>query len=225
MKNIESKTLENWIIELTEERKNYYLEKKKVYRELVELSRLIYKTTYDIEREVYRELGDKLGWSDKLREIMVDRINDNSDGVVFDREHYIKNKGNGPLYTVEFNGKTLYNVHRRGWTEDMRKSFTSWSIAEYYFYNYESKALYSLLESRKDLAKEANKEVDRYVKTLLDRIETRYGKVLNVKDTNLSNVETVSFECENGDVYLEKILAGGYNIQRLHNRILLKEVK
>lgn len=214
-----SRTLDQWSKELKEELKEFYNGKIKLQKELYQLTRDINNYVDEVMNSFYRELGyDKIAYREA-----VTYINENNElGLKMDVEHFVEKKNNGTPYQVEFRGKTLHSKWN-GRTEDTYKILKTWSITEYYFHNYESKALFNVINrSSFDVEKTVNKEIDKYIASLIARIEQGYGKILKVTDSNRSNVENVLFECEEGTVYLEKILAGGYNIQRLHNRILIK---
>lgn len=62
-----------------------------------------------------------------------------------------------------------------------------------------------------------------YVKDLIHRIKDRVGEITNLQNVHFSGKALNGYvEGTLGKVYLETILAGGYNIQRLHYRVLVK---
>lgn len=215
-----SRTLDTWKEELVKERIDYYNSKKELFDYINNIYKTISQTVRDESDKLYnRNRTYEDNHYEELYQIMLEKE------IYYDREHFIRTGNNGTRYYIMFDDKKLYNSFQ-GITEDRHKRLYAYSLTEYYFLNYESKSLYKFLDKYNlDIEKESIREVDRYVQKLLDRIEKNYGKVLNVKDSYRGNVESVEFECEEGNCYLERILAGGYNIQRLHNRILVKEVK
>lgn len=62
--------------------------------------------------------------------------------------------------------------------------------------------------------------VDEHFKMLQAKVEKKIGKIINI--TNV-NGNTYWFKGELDECYTEVILAGGYNIQRLHTRWLIKK--
>lgn len=218
MKN--SKLLETWIEELKEEQKNYYNEKKAIYKELRDLARWVYKTTEEVleKHRVYN--GSREQWIASYVKAVEEL---ETLGIKYDKEHFVRTAKNGTSYTIDYKGMTLSSVEtfvtRTGRTK------RTYNIASNYFLKKETETLYDIFESGKDTDKLAEKEIDNYVASLIKKVESRYGEIKDVTDYKYSNVARVIFNCENGSCYLEMITAGGYNIQRLHNRLLIKDVK
>ena len=62
-----------------------------------------------------------------------------------------------------------------------------------------------------------------YVKDLIHRIKDRVGEITNLQNVHFSGKAPNGIvEGTLGTCRLETILAGGYNIQRLHYRVLVK---
>lgn len=80
-----------------------------------------------------------------------------------------------------------------------------------------------LKQSDEYLYKKNEDEATMYMKDLIHRIKNRVGEI-----TNLENIHFVGkalngyVEGTLGKAYIDTILAGGYNIQRLHYRVLVK---
>ena len=138
-----SRTLDQWSKELTEELKEFYNEKIKLQKELYQLTRDINNYVDEVMNSFYRELGyDKIAYREA-----VTYINENNElGLKMDVDHFVEKKNNGTPYQVEFRGKTLHSKWN-GRTEDTYKILKTWSITEYYFHNYESKALFNMINS------------------------------------------------------------------------------
>lgn len=217
---INSRTLNEWKEELVEERIEYYNEKK----DLLDRIKLAGREVYNLERSFSNKLyKDNEGFADDHYEKLWQALNDNE--VYYDKEHFVRTRKNGTTFHIMFEGKKLYNYYK-GNIINTDKYIMTYSLEEYYFLNYESKSLYNFLNKNNlDIRKESIKEVEKYIDKLLSRIVTTYGEVINVSDSYRGSIASVEFECEKGNCYLERILAGGYNIQKLHNRILVKEIK
>ena len=73
----------------------------------------------------------------------------------------------------------------------------------------------------------ANKDTaTTYVKDLIHRIKDRVGEITNMEDVHFAGKALNGVvEGTMGKVRLETILAGGYNIQRLHYRVILHNEK
>lgn len=217
---MQSKLLQTWIDELKVERKGYYQSKLAVYKTLRELQYKVYDDTAAIIKRISNEQRAIHGWDYDIEVIYTKAVDELiAAGINYDREHFIRTHNNGTHYHVLFQGEVLYSNY-----EFERRDF-SYNIVNYYFRLHETKGLYEKLNAGKNLDELAEKEIESYVKSLLSRVEKKYGKVVTVKDKFYGVLGHVVFKCENGSCYLERILAGGYNIQVLHNRILIKEVK
>lgn len=74
------------------------------------------------------------------------------------------------------------------------------------------------------LDKYLDKEVERKKKQLINRIEKKVGKITDADLLNIGidgGLEGLIIG-EKGKVFIETVYAGGYNIQRLHYRTLIK---
>lgn len=221
---IKSKLLQDWVEELTAERKKFYRNKKDIYEELTGIRNWVNEETRkaisksrealvkNIEDYVPAEETYMLAWQN-LEAI----------GIHYEKEHFVETRNNGTTYSIIYMGQTVSS--KMVFKTEQGVIRRTYNIMSSYFLMNESKTLLEIIESKDNLDELAEVEIKRYVESLLSRIESKYGKVISVKDSMISNVARVYFECEKGKCYLERILAGGYNIQVLHNRILLKPLK
>lgn len=77
------------------------------------------------------------------------------------------------------------------------------------------------------LNKELDKEVKRKYNNLVKRIEKKAGKIIDVNGLRVSENAEINGTVygDKGWVAVETIMAGGYNIQCLHFRVLVKPIK
>lgn len=61
-------------------------------------------------------------------------------------------------------------------------------------------------------------QVDKHFETLQNKVEAKIGKIIKIYQVN-GNIYT--FEGETDNCNVEVILAGGYNVQRLHTRWII----
>lgn len=66
------------------------------------------------------------------------------------------------------------------------------------------------------------KEIRRHYKNLQEKVEKKIGTIVNIEKTG-SNGFNYYMQGELGNCFVEVILAGGYNIQRLHTRWIIKK--
>lgn len=60
--------------------------------------------------------------------------------------------------------------------------------------------------------------VDEHFKNLQSRVEKKIGKIIEIQNVNGN---TYAFKGELDSCFIEVILAGGYNVQRLHTRWII----
>lgn len=79
-------------------------------------------------------------------------------------------------------------------------------------------------ENRKSMSEKLDKEVEYRKAQFLFKIEKKGGKIKEVNYLTFGCEGSINgmFNCENGNVVVRSILAGGYNIQCLHYRVLVK---
>lgn len=77
-------------------------------------------------------------------------------------------------------------------------------------------------KNKLDFKELAIKEINRHFKQLQQKVEKQIGKIIKIKPIS-DNGYDYKFIGENGHCIIEVILAGGYNIQRLHTRWIIKK--
>ena len=98
------------------------------------------------------------------------------------------------------------------------KDFTekySWRDREYYMGRSEK-------DFREMVIKDANYEAKMWVLDLVNRVEEKVGQITNWKLWFASKALNGYVEGTKGSATIETIFAGGYNIQCLHQRVLVK---
>lgn len=68
----------------------------------------------------------------------------------------------------------------------------------------------------------AKKEIDSHFKNLQQKVGKVIGNIIKIEPTSGNGYDFI-FVGENGDCEIEVILAGGYNIQKLHTRWIIKK--
>ena len=81
---------------------------------------------------------------------------------------------------------------------------------------------YSNYAWSKDFEDRCRKEIDKHFKKLQNKVEAKIGDIIKIKHLGEDNYE---FEGTKGNCKVEVIFAGGYNIQRLHTRWIIKSGK
>lgn len=86
-------------------------------------------------------------------------------------------------------------------------------------HKYSNKQYYTLTycgdQSEEHIKKIIRVWVEKHFETLQARVEKKIGKIIEIWNVNGN---TYGFKGELDDCFIEVILAGGYNIQRLHTR-------
>ena len=109
---------------------------------------------------------------------------------------------------IPYEGETR-EIHRKAYAE-FRKRY-KFSVEQAY-----SKTDEEFYKKNEDTA-------TAYMKDLVHRIKNKVGEITNMKNIHFSGKALNGFvEGTLGTAYIETILAGGYNIQRLHYRVLVK---
>jgi hypothetical protein len=83
---------------------------------------------------------------------------------------------------------------------------------------------FNLNHFQKDLNELLEKELKNKKENLIMRVEAKGGKIIDALNLTLGNDNSLNgyIKCENKDVKVETIFAGGYNIQCLHYRVIVK---
>ena len=73
------------------------------------------------------------------------------------------------------------------------------------------------------LEKHVRKDAETFCKKLMNRVEKKCGNIVNVDDLHLNGTELNGIVIgDKGIANVYTILAGGYNVQCLHQRVLVK---
>jgi hypothetical protein len=91
---------------------------------------------------------------------------------------------------------------------------------EYYDYTYTKNRFFHENGYKKDFEERCKKQIDKHFDILQTKVEKKIGKILEIKPLGGNDY---SFKGELADCKIEVILAGGYNIQRLHTRWIIKK--
>lgn len=127
-----------------------------------------------------------------------------------------------------------YNILRLSMSPEDKKKFDVefrkeqliyWSFKEKYFYVYN--LLFPVGQRLEKLSKFLDKEVDRKRFNLVFRVQEKIGVILDASDLKIGMNNEINgvIKGEKGIVELRTIYAGGYNIQCLHYRMIIKEVQ
>ena len=94
------------------------------------------------------------------------------------------------------------------------------------FEKYGEKRVRDLMyQTEEDIRKTCNRYADGYVMNLIDRVTKYVGQITDYSDLLLTGPSINGIIIgERGRVRLETIIAGGWNIQCLHNRVLVKKI-
>lgn len=94
------------------------------------------------------------------------------------------------------------------------------------FKKYGEKRVRDLMyQTEDDIIKTCNRYADGYVMNLIDRVTKYVGQITDYSDLWLTGPSINGIIVgERGRVRLETIIAGGWNIQCLHNRVLVKSI-
>lgn len=92
-----------------------------------------------------------------------------------------------------------------------------------YNFTLEYKCYYGQYKINEEKAREVLKKlIDKHFETLQAKVEKKIGKIVKIMGLGGDDYR---FEGELGSCNVEVILAGGYNIQRLHTRWIIKNVQ
>lgn len=95
-----------------------------------------------------------------------------------------------------------------------------------YFYNLQDKVMYRYYKSKgqedialQNLTEILKKDIDKHFNLLQQKVERKIGTIIKISHIGGDDYK---FEGTEGTCKVEVILAGGYNIQRLHTRWIVK---
>lgn len=117
-------------------------------------------------------------------------------------------KARNAVDAIPYSGETR-EAHRRAYTE-FRK-----------LYKYTIEQAYN--KTDEEFYKKNEDTATAYMKDLVHRIKNKVGEITNMRNIHFSGKALNGMvEGTLGKAYIDTILAGGYNIQRLHYRVLVK---
>lgn len=96
------------------------------------------------------------------------------------------------------------------------------------FYNNVSKKDYDILVTKMDkIESYIEREAEKKAKDFIKKVERKAGKILDMSDLTIGKDGSLNGRVigESNKVEVETIMAGGYNIQILHYRVLVKIIK
>ena len=104
------------------------------------------------------------------------------------------------------------------------EEFVKWKSSHSYFYDIVYKTKYNYYKHNGQVAINQaldifKKDIDKHFDQLQAKVEKKIGKIIKIESYG---GDDYAFEGENGKCVVEVILAGGYNIQRLHTRWIVK---
>lgn len=107
------------------------------------------------------------------------------------------------------------------------EKFNKFKKTNSYYYDLQYKAMYRYYKSRgeedktlKDIETRIRKDIDKHFNTLQTKVENKIGTIIKIQHLGGDDYR---FEGTEGNCKVEVILAGGYNIQRLHTRWIIKK--
>lgn len=92
---------------------------------------------------------------------------------------------------------------------------------EYWKYRYSNKLYMEYAWNTDRLKEKAIKLIDKHFITLQNKVEKKIGKIIKIKHIY---GDDYLFQGEEANCKVEVITAGGYNIQRLHTRWIVKDI-
>lgn len=114
------------------------------------------------------------------------------------------------------------------WTKENYESEISYSMYKRWCSKHTKSDLYIIERgyTDKELEKIIDKEVESRKKNLIARVEKKAGKIIDANGLYIgANGEINGYiKGDKTTVYVETIFAGGYNIQCLHYRVLIKVI-
>lgn len=130
-------------------------------------------------------------------------------------------------YSAEHNGETpTFKQDYRGRVYDddaIQQAYKASDNAyiEYINYTYNENRFYADNCYKRDFEAICRKAVDKHFDQLQAKVEKKIGTITKIKHTGGDDYE---FEGTNGKCIVEVVWAGGYNIQRLHTRWVVKNI-
>lgn len=122
---------------------------------------------------------------------------------------------------IDENGKQPELVDGKYTDPDLSKISKDVRNAEsnYTSYRYSANRFFAEYGFSADFEERCKKEIDRHFKELQNKVEKKIGKIIKIQSLG---GDDYAFEGEKDKCVVEVIWAGGYNIQRLHTRWIVK---
>jgi len=195
--------LEDWIYNNEESQKKLKeLEEKRARAEARYQQDLIKQSKIDDIPPILKELKDEIfnkfyGWEMSV-------WNDIKDARAKDKEEY------------DAKCERVGRFHAEYKRDNIKKMFEKYG---------EQRVRDLMYQTEADIRKACTRYADGYVMNLIDRVTKYVGQITDYSNLYLTGPSINGIvEGERGRVRLETILAGGWNIQCLHNRVLVKPI-
>jgi vacuolar-type H+-ATPase subunit I/STV1 len=187
------------------EKKLKELEEKRVRAEAQYQKDLLKQKEIDEIPEIFKELRKEV--ADEIFGHLTAKRTRIQEAWVADREFYAKWKEDHPYYTP----------YPKDHVTEMDK------VRKIYGYSFVDKYRTATDE---EIRKDAEQYADGYIMNLINRVTKYIGEITDFSNLYLTGPAINGIVIgERGKVRVETILAGGYNIQCLHNRVLVKPIK
>ena len=144
----------------------------------------------------YRKTRDELNLKHEQCKLELDEAKKKSSNLEYKNGHYI-DENLEKLYQIKENAKY-----------------------EYLDFTYNKNKFFYENGYKKDFEERCKKQIDKHFDTLQAKVEKKIGKILEISHLGGDDYR---FKGELGECKVEVILAGGYNIQRLHTRWIIKK--
>lgn len=118
-----------------------------------------------------------------------------------------------------------WKVNAREYYEGMAKEMATADFKEFSEeYSRAQRELFAMSGNKENFDKFLDKEVEKKEKAFIKRIEKKAGTITDAENLTIGKDGNINGKVigEKATVEVETILAGGYNIQKLHYRILVK---
>lgn len=198
--------LDDWCYNLREsEKKLKELEEKRVRAEAQYQKDLIKEQELNDIPEIFKELRKEV--ADEIFGNLAYKRDRIQEARKADREFYAKWQEDHPYYTP------LPKDHVRE-LDKIIKAYGRATVDKY------------ISATDDDLRRDAANYADGYIMNLIDRVSKYVGEITDYSNLYLTGPALNGIiEGTRGRVRVETILAGGYNIQCLHNRVLVKPIR
>lgn len=149
-------------------------------------------------------------WKKQLKELEQDAENKKS--ILVDMVNQYKQNHNGILPQVENGEYTDTELHDAARTKKVAED-------KYIDYKYNSNRFFFENGFSADFEEKCKKEINKHFEQLQAKVENKIGRIIEINDLG---GDDYAFVGEKDKCVVEVIWAGGYNIQRLHTRWIVK---